>query len=939
MTKGGKMNQTRIFQKSLKVRYFSFLIILALFLSNSFTIQSSLAQPVQIDQRSSKSSEINPSLKTWTGSLSTDWHNVDNWNPSGIPTSLDDVTIPDATNDPTISSSDVTVNNLTIESGAVLDLTTRVLNVEGTLTNNGTLKQTKTVNQGVTSNFLRITNQAGTVVKYLGVDLTPTVTHLSVGNNPGLETTPLIAIPQSPHVVDADNPPLPDHLDYYEVPNAPTAWVSVVPMPTPRSRMASATNGCKLYSFGGRDDSSAITNNSEVYDPSSNSWSSLSPLPDAMTNISGTWIDGIIYIPGGYTSSSSYTNQLLAYTVSSNTWSTKATMPNSLSGGAVASVNGKLYYLGGNGSSGYTAATYEYNPSGNSWSTRASAPEIFAYASATVLNGWIYIAGGWIDNTNASTRFWRYDPIGNSWEVLASMSQGRQSPGLVAAGGYIYAFGGGVGWTAVSTTEKYDPASNTWTTLTASPLSVGRLGMATGWVKGKIWGAGGTSTSNEVGTNEYLDEGYADNCPGANTAPSIFGLPDLVVQLNGSKDNAIDLWAYASDNETPDSGLTFTINNTPNVNAGVSIDSNHYIDITPASGWTGQTDVTIKVADPEGLYSTDTFTVSIVSNSTSVNVAVSGNQFCSGLSTGVKRCYDITPATTLNATLRFYFIEAERNALSLGELKVFHQDGDWLQETGTTSYGGSGDELYVQTENVNDFSLFALDKIQGPSIVYIPLVQQGPASPPPAPTLNAIPSPNNTGFYTVSWNAVDKATSYTLDEDTSNTFPHPTQVYNGPSTTWNAQGKSTAKYCYRVRSTNAAGNSGWSTVQCVQVNTPSGPRPGYWSGQGVSFTVTIDRKYVQNFSVTLSISGCGTATITHVSPEPQISNNKFSFSGSFYASGTFTSETAANGTGGLSNYYLPGCGTINGTFTWSANWQHYSTILNAVAGVIDLEMM
>jgi hypothetical protein len=104
---------------------------------------------------------------------------------------------------------------------------------------------------------------------------------------------------------------------------------------------------------------------------------------------------------------------------------------------------------------------------------------------------------------------------------------------------------------------------------------------------------------------------YLGAPPVANTAPTISGLPDQFVPQNSSKNNAIDLWAYANDNETSDSGLIFTINNSPNASAGVTLDSNRYVDITPAAAWTGQTDVEIKVADPGGLFSTDTFKVTV----------------------------------------------------------------------------------------------------------------------------------------------------------------------------------------------------------------------------------------------------------------------------------------------------------------------------------------
>ena len=216
--------------------------------------------------------------------------------------------------------------------------------------------------------------------------------------------------------------------------------------------------------------------------------------------------------------------------------------------------------------------------------------------------------------------------------------------------------------------------------------------------------------------------------------------------------------------------------------------------------------------------------------------------------------------------------------------------------------------LYLGTPNGTSFST-----------TFLPLVAR--RLPPAVPVLNSIPTPNYTGSYAVSWGAVSGASSYTLQEDTSNTFPHPTQVYNGANTSWNASGKTNGTYCYRVRSNNSAGGSAWSTSQCVVVSVQSGPTPGYWSGSGVGFYVTNDRQYVHNFAVTIYVSGCGTYKITHTVDAP-ITNNQFSFSGSYYASGTFTSSTSANGSGGFNNFVIYGCGTISGSFTWSATWQY-----------------
>ncbi|MCD8447931.1 M43 family zinc metalloprotease [Tenacibaculum finnmarkense] len=61
-----------------------------------------------------------PTTITWSGATDTDWNNANNWVTNTVPTSADDVIIPaNASNFPTLTQ-EVTVNKITIESGATL---------------------------------------------------------------------------------------------------------------------------------------------------------------------------------------------------------------------------------------------------------------------------------------------------------------------------------------------------------------------------------------------------------------------------------------------------------------------------------------------------------------------------------------------------------------------------------------------------------------------------------------------------------------------------------------------------------------------------------------------------------------------------------------------------------------------------------------------------
>jgi subtilisin family serine protease len=111
---------------------------------------------------------------------------------------------------------------------------------------------------------------------------------------------------------------------------------------------------------------------------------------------------------------------------------------------------------------------------------------------------------------------------------------------------------------------------------------------------------------------------YLGDPPGAdNTPPTLSGLPDQTLPMNGSLDPAIDLWTYAEDAEDADSALSFTISNVPAIGAGVTITANRYIAIHPAPGWSGTTQVEVQVQDTGGLTATDTFSVSVTGDGSS----------------------------------------------------------------------------------------------------------------------------------------------------------------------------------------------------------------------------------------------------------------------------------------------------------------------------------
>ena len=218
--------------------------------------------------------------------------------------------------------------------------------------------------------------------------------------------------------------------------------------------------------------------------------------------------------------------------------------------------------------------------------------------------------------------------------------------------------------------------------------------------------------------------------------------------------------------------------------------------------------------------------------------------------------------------------------------------------------------------------------------IYLPLVLQ--AAPAPGNFNKTAPVNGATGQSanpTLSWGASSGATSYEYCIDTSNDSTCNTSwISTAASTSVGLSGLTpAASYYWQVRANNvssttyADGGTWWSFTIA---SGPSGPTAGFWqsSGGSTKFYVTPDQITVRNFKILVNLPGCGSYWIYRNIPagDVSISNNQFSFSGSFYASGTFDSSTAAHGASGLSSFG-PICGYYwSGAWSWSATWQNGS---------------
>src|SRR6267143_4757406 len=83
--------------------------------------------------------------KSWTGSISTDWAIAGNWNPAGIPSDTDDVTIPSSAVNQPVLSADAHSAALTVQTGAHLSLGSFTILANGNIDANDVTGSTGTV--------------------------------------------------------------------------------------------------------------------------------------------------------------------------------------------------------------------------------------------------------------------------------------------------------------------------------------------------------------------------------------------------------------------------------------------------------------------------------------------------------------------------------------------------------------------------------------------------------------------------------------------------------------------------------------------------------------------------------------------------------------------------------------------------------------------------
>lgn len=243
-------------------------------------------------------------------------------------------------------------------------------------------------------------------------------------------------------------------------------------------------------------------------------WSTVANTPVPLLDASGAAIGDRVYAVGGK-NNTGHLNSLWIYDTGTDSWSQGADLPGvGVENPAVVAHNGQLYVFGGSTGpfSGAVTNAAVYSPGSNSWTSLPPMAVGRSGPTAQVINGQIYVVGGMDDNGASLASVEVYDPGSQSWSGVAPMQTRRDNPGSAAVDGKLYVFGGRTrdagGATAdptLTSVEIFNPGTGNWSA--GAPMPTGRRAMSVGTLDNKVQVIGGEQDPNAAsGVFEEAEE-------------------------------------------------------------------------------------------------------------------------------------------------------------------------------------------------------------------------------------------------------------------------------------------------------------------------------------------------------------------------------------------------------------------------------------------------
>ena len=239
------------------------------------------------------------------------------------------------------------------------------------------------------------------------------------------------------------------------------------------------------------------------------------------------WVKGI---GKGMTGQRAGTGAAQAAPAAADTWTNIADLPVALYDNAMVVIDGKLYSVGGGSDPGHDNRAWVYDPAEETWKALPNLPTGRVRPAAVALDNKVYVFGGWAESGDPVATVDVFDPATGTWSTLSATNP---APAATAAAGYaggkVYLVGGcldGLCNGESADVVAFDPDAGTFEKVAPYPHPVSWV--SCGGIDGKVYCAGGLS-----GDDAMTDAWVYNPAQDAWSA-----LPDLPVDLWGSAHTA-----------------------------------------------------------------------------------------------------------------------------------------------------------------------------------------------------------------------------------------------------------------------------------------------------------------------------------------------------------------------------------------------------------------
>lgn len=310
--------------------------------------------------------------------------------------------------------------------------------------------------------------------------------------------------------------------------------------PSGRTSHTLIWTGSEMIVWGGMDSTYQYTNTGSIYDPTTDTWhaSSTSGAPAERGLHSAIWTGSEMIIWDGITTAGvSVTDGGGRYNPVTDTWTsmnlTDAPL-NRFNHTAVWTGTQMIIWGGTDNSTGDYDTGGIYDPTTDSWTptSQTNAPSARTQHSAVWTGSEMIVWGGYFDNVGA-----RYNPKTDTWTTMAATPSARTAASMVWTGSKMILWGGNSSGTAQNSGYTYDTNTNSWTSISSSGAPSARSSQPTVWTGTEmvVWG-GQDASSTPVNsgarynptTNTWTSM-TTSNAPSARVAPAVWTGSEMIV--------------------------------------------------------------------------------------------------------------------------------------------------------------------------------------------------------------------------------------------------------------------------------------------------------------------------------------------------------------------------------------------------------------------------